>query len=501
MQHPILIVGAGPTGLVLALWLTQQGVAVRIVDTTSGPGTTSRAMAVQARTLELYRQLSMADDVAKAGMPNPKMNFWVAGTKRSSLVLGEAGEGLTPYPFILVYPQDQHERLLVKKLEELGIRVERETECLGFEDKGDHVVARIKKTDGSEETYECAYIVGCDGAHSVVRKVIGSGFPGGTYDKLFYVADVTASGDAANGEAHIALDKADFVAWLAYDGKGHGRLIGVVKDPAESNRDRLSFDDVRHQAVEHIGLHVEKVNWFSTYHVHHRVTDHYRKGRAFLAGDAAHLHSPAGGQGMNTGIGDAINLAWKLTAVLKGSPDSLLDSYEAERRAFALKLVATTDRVFTFVTADGDFAQFVRTEIAPLLVPMVYSVEPVEQYLFRVISQLMISYHSGPLAEGKAGEIRGGDRLPWVAEPDNYASLSTIAWQVHVYGEVEESLRNWCNDKQIPLHQFEYMKSHASKGFARDAAYLIRPDSYVGCAVPNGDIAILEQYFAAHLSR
>jgi hypothetical protein len=240
---------------------------------------------------------------------------------------------------------------------------------------------------------------------------------------------------------------------------------------------------------------------FSTYHLHHLVTDHYRHGRAFLLGDAAHIHSPAGGQGMNTGIGDAINLAWKLAAVLRhDAPDSLLDSYEAERRAFALRLVETTDRLFTFVTADGHFANFVRTQIAPAFASIAFHVDAVGDYMFRMISQTKISYHDSPISRGEAGDIRGGDRLPWVREADNYGPLAEIVWQVHVYGRASEALAGWCAARRIALHRFSFGKPHQVAGLARDAAYLIRPDSYVACAVPDGDPAALDAYLNANMT-
>ena len=501
MRESVLIVGAGPTGLVLALWLTRQRVKVRIVDKSAGPGSTSRAMAVQARTLELYRQLDLTEAVLAAGHRIPAINLWTTGQKRATLTFGTAGQDLTPFAFLLVYPQDRHERLLVERLRALGVEVERQTECLGFDDHGDHVVARLRSADGSEQVCEAAYVAGCDGARSIVRRQIGAGFPGGTYDKTFYVADVDASGPAANGEAHIALDKADFVAWLAYSDRGQGRLIGVVADEQGTLAESLSFDDVGHRALESVGLRVDKVNWFSTYRVHHRVTDHYRRGRAFLVGDAAHVHSPAGGQGMNTGIGDAINLAWKLAAVLQaGAPDRLLDSYEAERRAFALKLVDTTDRLFTFVTADGSFADFVRTRIAPVLAPLAYGIDALREYAFRLVSQTMLGYHDGPIGEGRAGAVRGGDRLPWVRSADNHGPLADIAWHVHVYGTASDGLVAWCAARGLALHHFDFGPAHAAAGLARGAAYLIRPDSYVGCADPNADGKAFDAYLKRHLA-
>src|SRR5271167_2048179 len=377
-RSEVLIVGAGPTGLVLALWLTKQGVEVRIVDKTATPGTTSRALAVQARTLALYRQLDLADEVVKRGHKTPAVNLWVKGKNAAHVHFENVGSGLTPYPFLHIFPQDEHERLLIERLEALGVFVERDTELLAFEDKGEFVAARLRRRDGTEEGCEASYIAGCDGARSSVRQTIGVGFPGGTYRHLFYVADVEAEGPTIDGELHVDLDESDFLAVFPLAGEGRARLIGTVRDERADHADTLKFEDVSRRAIDHLKVQVNKVNWFSTYHVHHRVTEHFRKGRAFLLGDAAHIHSPAGGQGMNTGIGDAINLAWKLAAVLAGrAPDSLLDTYETERIGFAKRLVATTDRVFTFATAEGRIAEIIRTRIVPVIFPKVVALEPV----------------------------------------------------------------------------------------------------------------------------
>ncbi len=238
-----------------------------------------------------------------------------------------------------IFPQDQHERLLIERLERLGVSVERRTGLVSFTDEGERVIARLRGPAGQDETCEANYIAGCDGAHSTVRDTIGTGFPGDTYRQLFYVADVEAAGPPLNGELHVDLDEADFLGVFPLAGKGKARLIGTVRDERADRADILKFEDVSDRAIKHLKVDVQKVNWFSTYHVHHRVAEHFRKGRAFLLGDAAHIHSPAGGQGMNTGIGDAINLAWKLAAVLRGhAPDRLLGSYEAERIGFARRL-------------------------------------------------------------------------------------------------------------------------------------------------------------------
>jgi len=498
-KSDVLIIGAGPTGLVLALWLTRLGVKVRIVDKTAAPGTTSRALAVQARTLELYRQLDLADAVVVKGHRTPAVNLWVGGERRARMSLNDMGKGLTPYPFMHIFPQDEHERLLVAKLESFGVSVERQTELLHFSEQAGGVTARLRGADGSESDCEVTYLAGCDGARSKVRETIGTGFPGGTYEHLFYVADVEAKGAAADGELHVDLDEADFVAVFPLAGEGRARLIGTVRDERAGRAETLTFDDVRSHAIGQMKLAVNKVNWFSTYHVHHRVTQHFRKNRDFLIGDAAHIHSPAGGQGMNTGIGDAINLAWKLAAVVKGSaPDTLLDSYEGERIGFARRLVASTDRAFTFATGQGQLAAFVRKHLAPVVLPALFSFGAVRRFAFRTVSQTMINYRGSPLSRGAAGRVQGGDRLPWVATDgvDNFAPLTSLEWQVHVYGEASSQLTDWCEQHRMPLQVFGWRSEHGDAGLARNALYLLRPDTYVALAEANCSAEALDRYFA-----
>ena len=498
MNSDILVIGAGPTGLVLALWLTKLGVRVRIIDKTEAPGTTSRALAVQARTLELYGQLGLADAVVALGHKVPAINLWVKSEPAARLSFETVGADLTPYSFLQIFPQDEHERLLIERLEALGVSVERGTELVAFTDEGDRIRACLRAPDGHEVTCETSYIAGCDGARSIVRQTIGTGFPGGTYRQLFYVADVEASGPAINGELHIDLDEADFLAVFALAGEGRARLIGTVRDERVDHFDTLQFKDVSDRAINHLKVQIGRVNWFSTYHVHHRVTDHFRNGRAFLLGDAAHIHSPAGGQGMNTGIGDAINLAWKLAAVLTGrATDTLLDSYEAERMGFARRLVATTDRAFSFVTADGRIANIIRTRVAPILLSKALAFEAVREFMFRTVSQITLNYRGGPLSVGAAGDIHGCDRLPWVSidGKDNFTSLAAMTWQVHVYGLATPELVAWCADHVVSLQIFAWRAEHEAAGLARDALYLLRPDTYVAVAESCGMPGVLDRYF------
>src|SRR5580658_2223427 len=225
LNTDVLIVGAGPTGLVLALWLTRLGVAVRVIDKTAEPGTTSRALAVQARTLEFYRQVRLADALVQGGVKVAGVNLWVRGAKAARVPLQNIGESLTPFPFPLVFPQDAHERLLIERLDTLGVKVERRTELVRFDQGPEGVRAVLKRPDESEEICEAAYLAGCDGARSTVRESLAIGFPGGTYAGLFYVADVEASGPATDHELHVDLDDADLLLVFPMKGKGCVRLV------------------------------------------------------------------------------------------------------------------------------------------------------------------------------------------------------------------------------------------------------------------------------------
>jgi len=426
------------------------------------------------------------------------VNLWARGRKAARIAFETIGQGLTPYPFVEIFPQDEHERMLLARLEQLGVSVERRTELISFTDDGDCVRARLRTAENKEETAEASYLAGCDGARSIVRDTLGTGFPGGTYRQVFYVADIEGAGPPMNGELHIDLDEADFLGVFPLAGAGRARLIGTVRDERAEHPESLRFEDISARAIQHLGLVVGKVNWFSTYHVHHRVAGHFRRGRVFLLGDAAHIHSPVGGQGMNTGIGDAINLAWKLAGVLRGDADEqLLATYESERIGFARRLVATTDRVFSFVTAQGKLAQVVRTRLAPSLLAGALTLEPVREYLFRTVSQVMVNYRGSALSAGTAGAVYGGDRLPWIRDgiTDNYASLQAIAWQAHVYGSAAEPLRAACAAHRIPLQVFPWSALCRSAGLERDALYLLRPDTYVALADRTADPQGLERYF------
>ena len=251
--------------------------------------------------------------------------------------------------------------------------------------------------------------------HSIVRETMGTGFPGGTYRQLFYVADVEASGPAIDGELHVDLDEADFLAVFPLAGKGRARLIGTVRDERAEHADTLKFEDVSRRIIDNLKVEVEKVNWFSTYHVHHRVTEHFRKGRAFLLGDAAHIHSPAGGQGMNTGIGDAINLAWKLQRFLPATRPtrcSIAMNPSASRSHAGWSAPRTAYSALRPPRAGRRHHSHARRADRVSGVGKIRSssANSCSGPCLRSPSTIVIA----ALSEGHAGDVHGGDRLPWV---------------------------------------------------------------------------------------
>ncbi|UOY87809.1 FAD-dependent monooxygenase [Bacillus glycinifermentans] len=495
-MNSILIIGAGPTGLVLALCLARQGVPFRIIDKNSGPGRTSRAMVVHARTLEFYRQLDIADEAVEKGIMVNRVRIRRKGKEKGHFKLGDIGEGLSPYPFALSFPQDEHDRFLLEKLKAEGIEVEWETELVSFVDKGGYVAVELKKKDQTE-IVETSYLLGCDGAHSTVRRGLDLDFQGGTYDHTFYVADAEASGDAASTtDLNVCLGEEEFCIVFPVRNTGLNRFIGIVP-PVQEGRGTLAFEDIAPFIERLLKVKVHGVNWFSTYRVHHRVAEKFRKGRVFILGDAGHIHSPVGGQGMNTGIGDAVNLAWKLAAVFhRRAGEAVLDSYETERIAFARLLVNTTDKAFQAIIGRHPAGRLVRTVLMPYAGPFLLGFRPVKKAAFNTVSQIRIHYRDSFLSTGKAGKLHGGDRLPWVEEIDNFAPLKTADWQIHIYGKAGEGMRETAKNLKLALHEFQWSRACDKAGFLKDALYLVRPDGYIGLADRNQDTRKLREYFS-----
>jgi 2-polyprenyl-6-methoxyphenol hydroxylase-like FAD-dependent oxidoreductase len=497
---PVLIVGAGPTGLNLALSLARRRVPFQIISEAEGPGEHSRAMVVQARTLEFYDQYGFADQVVSEGVVMEAAHLREAadGTSHEVLTFSfkDLGDGLSPFPFALAYPQDDHERFLLRKLGELGITVEWLSRLESFSQDSTGVRATVACGDATS-TINAAYICGCDGARSRVREAAGIGFPGESYQQLFYVADVSID-RGFERDLHISLGEHILSLIFPVRRNGMQRLIGLVS-PEMSENSAITFEDIRSQVEPLLDIKVKNVNWFSTYRVHHRVADHFRAGRAFLLGDAGHIHSPVGGQGMNTGIGDAVNLGWKLAQVLQQrAAASILDSYEPERLTFARSLVSTTDRAFTPLVSDDLEGKLTRKIAAPLVVGIATRFAFSRHAIFGLVSQIRIHYPDSPLSEGKAGQVRGGDRLPWLSMLDNFAPLRSLDWQLHLYGDATQDMRVACESKRLDLRLFAWNDEAKKAGFERDAAYLIRPDGHVALAMSEQNSSELKSFVDRH---
>ncbi|QIW95002.1 hypothetical protein AMS68_000520 [Peltaster fructicola] len=493
----ILIVGAGPSGMIAAMSLRQIGVKFRIIDASNGPGTQSRAMGVQARTLELYRTFGIAEELAEGGIHSIDAQIRTTGFfgnhpfPIATMPFSKVGHGISKFPFVLNYPQDQHERLLARQLKQAGVKVDRSTELTALYEDADGVHVTLTGPDGEEKaTYR--YVVGADGAHSRVRHAIDVGFSGGTYTQSFYVADLELTDDQKKGQFVVTVSGGGVCARMPVR-TGQTRVVGVLPASVKNVAD-LKFSDVQASAEPLLSAKVEEVNWFSHYNVHHRVADHFRIGSVFLVGDACHLHSPLGGQGMNTGIGDAYNLAWKLGHVVQGrANEGLLSSYELERRPFAEALVATTDAVFSNVISNTTIGYLIRVLLWPLTFAIMTKWAFARNKAFRFISQIHISYAKSPISDGQVGQVKAGDRLPWVdyGDDDNHASFDGVNWQLLIHGDASIELLEL---KWIELQRFPFTKRARQVGIKENAVYLVRPDTYTALVMERFDLDTLRRY-------
>lgn len=470
----VLVVGAGPTGLALAIALANAGLRPRVIDRLPAVNPKSRALIIHARTLELYASVGLAKELLARGSKVRDLAAWVGNRAVATLSLADFGAGQSPFPFMLSLSQDIHERILERCLASLGIAVERGCVLDDYAEVDEGVVATLRHADGRKEILTAKYICGCDGFHSTVRDVAGISFDGDAYTERFFVADVQACGPAVDGRLNVILGASRFAAAFPLEEEGWTRLIGVL--PHElSDKDELDRSDIEQIATALPHLELKALGWTSVYHVHHRVAARFREGRAFLLGDAAHVHSPAGGQGMNTGIGDAFNLAWKLAAVAQGrAPVSLLETYESERRPFALRLLQTTDRAFRYAIDPRPLVRAARLRVLPLLLPVGLRMSWVRQRLFRTVSQTAVSYR----ARGAGGRLKVGDRMPWLGpEHGVHEARVGLRWQIVTLGAPSDQLARYAAEHHLNL--VTVPSECCRSGLRRGSAYLLRPDGHV----------------------
>ncbi len=412
LDTDVLIVGAGPTGLMLANQLCRRGVRAMIIDRHLGPSLQTRALGVQARTLEIYAQLGIAARALELGKQGTGANIWADGRRMARVPLNETGSGVTPYPYILILGQDDNERIMGERLRDWGAAVHWNTELAGLAQAPDHVVATLKQADGTAREIKAAWVAGCDGAHSAVRELSGITFPGAPYEHVFFVADVEVTGSMTSDEVNVYLWRKGFHLFFPMRGRDHWRIVGILPE-ALNGRKEVGFDDVLPSVRGEAGaeLSFRACTWFSTYRIHHRSASRFRDRRCFLLGDAAHIHSPVGAQGMNTGLQDAYNLGWKLALVASGKAgERLLDSYEEERIPVARRLLDTTDRAFRLIVADGWLAGLLRTQVLARIAAFAMGLQRVRSLAFRTVSQIGIYYRPGALSQATAGLPEGAPR-------------------------------------------------------------------------------------------
>lgn len=394
----VLVVGAGATGLTLALELALRGVRVRVVDKAPAPSDRSRAIGVQARTLEHLERLGIADDAVSRGVMLAEA---VVMARRREIGRIDFRHLDSRYRYLLTLPQDETERLLTARLAGLGVTVERPVELMSFEADDDGVTAHLDRADGPAETLRVPWMVGADGAHSAVRHHLRLPFEGTAYAERWALADVHLDWRLDQSTARIFVSADGPLIVLPLPG-GRARLILQAEDP-EFGGDALEDYQEAVDARGPGGAVLGDPHWLTLFRIHRRQTPRYRQGRVFLAGDSAHIHSPAGGQGMNTGIGDAVNLGWKLALAVKGAATgALLDSYEAERHAVGAGVLRMTDLMTRAMTWRRPVLQQLRDRAMALGLRL----PVVRRMVAARLSQLTHGYRGSPIV--------GEDRRPWM---------------------------------------------------------------------------------------
>ena len=343
------MVGAGPIGLVLACHLCRLGLSVRVIEKRAGPSLHSKAIGLQYRVSEILARLGVVDRfIAQGGSPT-SVNLYAGGHRLVQLrfVAPEGVSGMDAFqPRAILIPQSQTESILIDYLRELSGAVEWETECLGYEQDANGVVAHVRESNGVVQAISSDWLVSCEGAHSIVRKQAGFAFRGKTYPLAFFMADVHMQGSLSHDENHVWLHENGSLAALPLPAQGTWRLF-VEVTRQDSTQESIELDDIRRFMAERApdmdATIVGDPIWLSPFRINCRMVDRMRDQRVFLAGDAAHIHSPTGGQGITTGMQDAVNLAWKLARVGRGAPIALLDTYDEERLPHAAEVLRETD--------------------------------------------------------------------------------------------------------------------------------------------------------------
>ena len=408
-SQTILIVGAGPVGLTAACELTRHDVPVRIIDKAKERSQTSKALGIFPRTLEVFETMGIVTPVLNAGL---RLRGLCIHNQKEEIASIDMSSVASPYPFVFSLPQSETERILIEHLESLGVSVERERELIGLTQTDTAVHAVIRNANGGEETMETPWLLGCDGAHSSTRHLLGMEFEGAPYDESFVLADAKVEAPVSKDQVHLFASAEGIFAIIAMREDFSRVIANIPPESREQNLPETTLEEIQQIADRRgpPGTRLSDATWISRFHISHRKVKNFRKLRVFLAGDSAHIHSPAGGQGMNTGIQDAFNLAWKLGLVVKGhAAPQLLASYHVEREPVARGVLNLTDRITRMATLHNPVLQTARN----ILFPIVTGIGFLEEKIADRLAELTLNYRSSPIVENHGAETpRAGDRAP-----------------------------------------------------------------------------------------
>lgn len=505
----IIIIGAGPTGLSLACQLVRYGVDFVIVEINEGVTPYSKAIGVQARTLEIYEQLGLAQKAIEQGAIAGKARLLAGGEVRGELDLSNIGQGLSAYPYMLLLEQSKNEQLLYEYLQSHRKAVLWKTELESFSQNDSGVTVQVKAADGATRIIEAKYLVGCDGAKSSTRRALGLSFEGSTFERMFYVADAQVDWKFSHDALHVCLSKDTLLIFFPLKGEKRYRIVGSFPEGHEKEEGDVLYEEIEREIKEktNLELDIHDVEWFSTYKVHTRHVNKFSEGRGFLAGDSAHIHTPAGGQGMNTGIQDAYNLAWKMALALQGKSDEkLLETYNEERLENAKNLLQTTDRMFQFGAGSEWFLAFLRTNVLPSVAKYILSLDMVKNFVFPLISQIGINYRHNSLS-GHAGDedfkIKAGDRMPYflVDGKSIYDKLHQPKFHLLCFANAQgefQALQTELESQSAGLVDFNpvLLDPRVAEAFGTDKPFnvLLRPDNYIGSISTDTSLNALRTY-------
>lgn len=495
IKTDVVIVGAGPTGLSLATQLIRYGIDFVIVEKNEGVTPFSKAIGVQARTLEIYEQLGLAQKAVERGAIARKARLLAAGEMRAELDLSNIGQGLSAYPYLLLLEQSKNEQLLYEHLQQRGKEVLWKSEFKSLSQTDTGTSAQIVTAAGSSQMIEARYLVGCDGAKSLVRHALGLEFQGSTVERMFFVADVQVDWKFGHDALHACLSKDSLLAFFPLKGDKRYRIVGTFPEEFAKDEGEILYEEIEQRIKEEakLDLDIHDVDWFSTYKVHTRHVNKFSEGRCFLAGDSAHIHTPAGGQGMNTGIQDGYNLAWKMALVLQGKAnEKLLETYNEERLENAKNLTQSTDRMFQFLASSEWFLAFLRTNVLPSIAKYILSLDSVRNFIFPLISQIGINYRHSSLSQHAGDEnftVKAGDRMPYflVDGQSIYDKLRSSKSHLLVFSAEQNDRRSIKADLEsqyaevVDFHDIPlYPQAAEAFGTDRSFSVLLRPDNYIG---------------------